>query len=318
MNTPLVTVLMPVYNAEKYIGAAICSILAQSFTEWELLIVNDGSTDRTADVIGTFTDDRILSIDQGNTGVAGALNHGLTRARGKYIARFDADDICMPGRLAKQVAFLESHPGYVLAGSDAEYLLENGEHLFYFSCIAHSHEEITRKLYVYCPFIHSAVMYRKTAVLAAGGYSAHAHNFEDYFLWIQLIKQGKMHNLPERLIKIRFNPASITIDEKWRGQKFRALKREIIHRGSIDAAEGETLMQIIRSQNLAPFKQAAYEALCGKKLLTDNHQPAKARKHFFKAIRLHPLRLDNYALLFASFLPGAWVQWLHEQSPNKL
>jgi glycosyltransferase involved in cell wall biosynthesis len=96
MHNPAITVLMPAYNAGKYIHEAISSVLAQSFTNFELLIVNDGSTDDTLAVISSFNDARIRVINQTNKGVAAALNNGLQHAQAPYIARFDADDICYP------------------------------------------------------------------------------------------------------------------------------------------------------------------------------------------------------------------------------
>ena len=183
MQMPKVTVLMPAYNAANYIGEAIDSVLQQSFDDFELLIINDGSTDNTTQVIRSYNDTRIILIDHHvNHGIAAALNTGLSKAGGKYIARFDADDICSPERLQEQVSFLDNHPDYVLTGSDAEYISENGEHLFYFKCFSHNNEQLLHKIYSQCPFIHSSVMYRINPVIEAGGYSLYAHNFEDYFL----------------------------------------------------------------------------------------------------------------------------------------
>lgn len=309
---------MPAYNAGKYIGDAIRSVLEQSFTDFELLIVNDGSTDDIAEVVRSFTDERIILLEQEHGGVSKALNTGLATAKGKYIARFDADDICFHDRLQKQFQFLEMNPAYVIVGSDAEYILENGEFLFRFSCIGYEHEDLLHKLYFYCPFIHSSVMYRKDKVLEAGGYSPWAHNFEDYLLWIKLAQSGKLYNLPEILIRIRFNPASVTIDEKWRGQRFRELKRNVIKRGAITEAEGAEILSIIQKQNTKKIKEGAYYALCTKKFLTDNYQPVKARVYAAKSIRANPLRQDSYALWFISFFPQSIIQWLHQQSPNKL
>jgi glycosyltransferase involved in cell wall biosynthesis len=318
MSEIKVTILMPAYNAGKYIGDAIVSVLEQTFADFELVIVNDGSTDNTEEVIRSFIDTRIVLINQTHGGVSKALNTGLAAAKGEYIARFDADDICYKNRLQKQLVFLEMNPAYVIVGSDAEYMLENGEHLFNFSCIGHDDEELVAKLYFYCPFIHSSVMYRKDAVLKAGGYSVLAHNFEDYLLWTQLAKLGKLYNLPETIIRIRFNPASVTIDEKWRGNRFRELKRTIIKSGTISEDEGNELLAIIQRQNIRRIKEGSYYALCAKKFLTDNYQPAKAKKFAVQAIKANPRRLDNYALFLAVYLPEKIVQWLHHQSPNKL
>ena len=318
MSKVKISILMPAYNAAKYIGEAIDSVLMQTYVLFELIIVNDGSTDNTVDVIHSYKDDRIVLIDQEHGGVSKALNTGLAVARGAYIARFDADDICYPDRLQKQFDFLETHSSFLIVGSDAEYMLENGEHLFNFSCIGHTHEDLMAKLYFYCPFIHSSVMYRKEAVLRAGGYSLLAHNFEDYFLWTRLATMGKLYNLPEIIIRIRFNPESVTIDEKWRGARFRELKRNIIKKGSITEQEGEELLAIIRGQNIKRIKEGAYYALCAKKFLTDNYQPKIARSYAIKAIRVNPGRLDSYALLTATFFSKKILQLLHGLSPNKI
>jgi glycosyltransferase involved in cell wall biosynthesis len=307
-NSCMVTVLMPAYNAGKYIADAIASVMSQSFRDFELLIVNDGSTDNTRDIVNSFDDSRIRLVDSAHGGVAAALNTGIREARGMYIARFDADDLCFADRLQIQAAFLDHHADYILVGSDAEYIRENGGHLFQFRCRSYAHEDILENLYMHCPFIHSAVMYRKEAVIGAGCYPEAAHNFEDYLLWVNLVKSGKCCNLPLPLIKVRFNPDSVTIDEKWRGAYFRALKMKILKRGNITAKEGQELLRILRQQDTKKIKTGSYHALCSKKFLADNYQPAKARWHAGKAIRAYPLRWDNYALFAASYLPEKWVK----------
>lgn len=317
-KTAKVTVLMPAYNAGKYIAEAIESVLQQSFKDFQLLIINDGSNDKTEGIIRSFKDQRIRLINQSHKGIATALNKGLSKARTKYIARFDADDVCLPERLMQQVLFLDNHPDYIVVGSEAEYISENGEHLFNFKSVGHTHERIIQKIYSCCPFIHSSVMYRKEAVIKAGGYSVHAHNFEDYLLWIQLLKSGKFYNLPQQLIRVRFNPASVTIDERWRGRIFRKLKHEIITKGSITETEGSHLFNIIKSQDFQNIKEGSYYALCGKKILLDNHQAKKARPLFSKAIMRYPYRLDNYGLYFLSFFPDSFITWLNRKKTNKI
>jgi glycosyltransferase involved in cell wall biosynthesis len=317
-NFTKVTVLMPAYNAGKYIAEAMGSVLRQTFSDFRLLIVDDGSTDDTLEVIRSFSDNRIDLIHQSHRGIAAALNKGLSKAKSEYIARFDADDICFCERLMQQVSFLDSHPDYIIVGTDAEYISENGEHLFDFKCAGHTHEQIIRKIYSYCPFIHSSVMYRKEDVILAGGYSEHAHNFEDYFLWVQLLRKGKFCNLPQQLIKVRFNPASVTIDERWRGRIFRKMKRDIITKGIITEQEGSHLYNIIKSQDFRNIKEGSYYALCGKKFLLDNHQPEKARPLFSKAIMRYPYRLDNYALYLLSFFPDFFITWLYQKKTNKI
>lgn len=317
-NTSKVTVLMPAYNVERYIEEAIESVLEQSFTDFNLLIVNDGSTDNTEKIIRSFTDERIILINQPHRGIASALNKGIFKINSDYIARFDADDICFPTRLEEQVIFLDTHQNYILVGSDAEYISEEGEHLFDFKCIGHTYEEINEKFYSYCPFIHSSVMYRKYPVRNEGGYCLHAHNFEDYFLWLQIKKYGKFHNLPHQLTKVRFNPASVTIDDRWRSRLFRQMKRDIIIKNFITQEEGDGLAAIIKQQDVPNIKEGAYYALCGKKFLLNNYQPLKARCFLSKAIRLYPFRLDNYALYVLSFFPGFFIKWLYQKKVNKI
>lgn len=312
-KTPAVTVLMPVRNGEKYIREAIDSVLCQSYANFELLIVNDGSIDSTDEIIRSFSDQRIRHITRLPQGISAALNDGLRQAAGAYIARFDADDICLPHRLEKQVAFLDSHPDYVLVGSDAEYIEENGNHLFDFKCAGHSNEEMRKNIAVVCPFIHSAVMYRKDPIMLSGGYTDHAHSFEDHLLWVNVVKLGKCCNLSEQLVKIRFNPSSVTIDEKWRGRIFKRIKRTVLERGSITADEGERLVKILRKQETVQIKGSSYHALCSKKFLANNYNPRRARWHASRAILIHPLHPVNYALYAASYLPQRIIRWLKKE-----
>jgi glycosyltransferase involved in cell wall biosynthesis len=309
----VVTVLMPAYNAGAYIAEAIDSVLDQTMPHFELLIVNDGSTDDTEAIIHSYIDDRIVVVHQKNSGVANALNAGLRKAKGKYIARFDADDVCFPDRLQTQLDFLEQHQDCVVVGSDAIYISEQGEELCYFHCADHSNEHLKKHLLETCPFTHSSVMYRRDDVLHCGGYNDHAHNMEDHLLWMQLSVQGKFYNIQEPLIKVRFNPSSVTIDEKWRGKKFRELKQRILLRRSITQEEGNALLSIIQKQNTHSIRKGSYYALCGKKFLVNNHKPDKARAYLRKAIHASPLRWDNYALLAASFFPEAFLKWLHQK-----
>ncbi len=314
MNSNKITILMPAYNTATYIEEAISSVLAQDFDTFELLIIDDGSTDGTVNIVRGFGDKRIRIISQEHSGISAALNRGLQEANTNYIARFDADDICLPGRLRKQYDFLENNPGYVICGGEAEYISANGEYLFDFKCPGYSHEALTAAIIHTCPFIHSAVMYRKEAVLKAGGYPVHAHNFEDHILWIRLVSQGKFCNLQEQLIKVRFNPSSATIDEKWCSKEFNLLKQKILGQGYASAEDGERLKFLVQTQQTKDIKEGAYHALCGKKFLVNNHQPARARRQFSRAIELHPAKWENYALYLLSFFPELFIQWLYRKS----
>jgi len=317
LNNPKVTVLMPAYNAGKYIGEAIASVLEQSFTDFELLIINDGSTDDTEKIIRSFKDPRIVLISQENKGVSAALNLGLSHARANYIARFDADDICLPNRLKVQYDFITAYPEYTIIGSAVEYMDADGHYIFTHHPEGHLNEEIQQLKYTICPFIHSSVFYKKDAVVNNGGYNEHAYTYEDHFLWVNILKNEKACNLSQALIKVRLNPESITIDERWRTRKFRSIKYATLKNKNITEAEGNELYQIGGKQYSPKIKQGAYYALCGKKFLLNNYQPEKARLNMIRAISLHPLRLDNYLIYTVSYLPERFITWLHNISMGK-
>ena len=274
-NNPKITVLMPAYNAAKYIGEAISSVLGQSFTDFELLIVNDGSADDTVKIVKSFKDPRIVLISQANKGVSSALNLGLTYSRAPYIARFDADDICYPDRLKIQYDFITAYPEYSVVGSAADYVDADGHFIFTHHPAGHLNEEIQQLKYSVCPFIHSSVLYKKDVIVNNGGYSEHAYTYEDHFLWVNILKNQKACNLSQSLIKVRLNPDSITIDEKWHSRKFRSIKYSTLKNRTITEAEGQELYQVSGKKVSPKVKQGAYYALMRQKFLLNNYQPQK-------------------------------------------
>lgn len=317
MNTPLITVLMPAYNAANYIGEAIQSILAQTFTEFELLIVNDGSTDDTEKIIRSFSDPRIVLVNQDNQGISTALNNGLAVAKADYIARFDADDICFPNRLEKQYNFLTVNPQYCIVGCDADYYDMNDYYVFTCHSPGHTNEEIQRVKMDICPFIHSGVLYKKQDILDAGGYTIHAHSFEDHFLWAKVLKNGNAYNLPEVLLKVKLHPGSISIDEKWRSKEFCKLKNAVLKKGIITEKEGDNFHRMIKLQDNVKIKYGSYYALLGKKYLWDNHQPVKARQNIRKVLSIHPADVKSYLLWVFSFFPSQFIRKVYDLSKPK-
>jgi glycosyltransferase involved in cell wall biosynthesis len=310
---PEITVLMPAYNAAKYISAAIISVLKQSFSNFELLIINDGSSDETEHIARSFHDERIRIINQPHQGIAAALNLGLLNAAAALIARFDADDTCYPDRLQQQYDFFNSNPEYVLTGSDVDYTDQNGEHLYSYSNIGHTHEEIMERINSFCPFIHSSVMYKKDTALQLGGYDAKAHSFEDYRLWIKFIRAGKVCNSKTPLIMVRLNPESVTVDEKLRGKRFAALKKEMLFAPAISKAQEDELLEILQRQDFMRFKHYSYNILVAKKYLWNNYQPVKARSNVRKAINFMPFQTTGYGLWLLSYMPQKMVQQFYKK-----
>lgn len=310
-NAPAITVLMPAYNVAEYIREAIDSVLQQTFTDFELLIINDGSTDDTENIIKQYTDTRIRLYSQPNAGVIGALNKGLELARGELIARFDADDVCYPERLQVQYDFMKANPDYVLIGSEADYMEEDGTYIFTFKFNAYTDDEIRALNYAVCPFIHASVIFYKRAVIELGAYDKGAITFEDHLLWWKLIQLGKVKNMERPLIKVRFNPDSVTVDERWRGPEFKRIKYASIKRGYVTPEDAKKLKEILAGQNFKQFKSAAYYSMMGKKFLWNNYNPSKARKNLRKAIITTPMKAEPYILYILSFFPLKLISLLY-------
>ena len=211
MTTPLVSVLLPVYNAQDYLAQAIDSILGQTFADFELIIINDGSSDDSKAIIDSYRDPRILLIDQANAGLPISLNRAIAISRGKYLARQDADDMSEPSRLAEQVHFLETNSDYALLGTWAQ-ILEGQKQTDRMLQHPTDNGEIQIKLMFYNCFVHSSVMMRKSVLDQCGLYPEDPQKFppEDYDLWLRIAQVAKVANLPKALLLYRELPGSIS------------------------------------------------------------------------------------------------------------
>ncbi|KAA5544220.1 glycosyltransferase [Adhaeribacter rhizoryzae] len=204
MNTyPLVSVLMPVYNAEKYLAEAIESILNQTYPHFELLLLNDGSTDASAAIIGRYHDNRLRVMHSPeNIGLIAQLNKGLALATGQYIARMDADDISLPNRLEKQVGFMEAHPEVGILGSAINHFKHNK--IIYTETFALEHDKIKSFLIFDTPFAHPAVIMRRQVLLANNlSYQPQYQAAEDYKFWLDMLLVTQGANLAEPLLLYR-------------------------------------------------------------------------------------------------------------------
>jgi hypothetical protein len=209
---PLVSVVMSVYNDGKYVRDALESILGQSFTDFEFLIVDDGCTDNTRAIIAEYNDRRIrLIINEQNLGLAPSLNKAIRLSDAKYFARQDADDISLPDRLSREVDYLESHPEVALVGSPAIVIADNGEPRGFWPVVT---EDIDLKwgLLFMSSFVHSSIMARRSVVEQAGCYTEDPQKafVEDYELWCRINRISRSANLPVPLLKFRQNPTSVS------------------------------------------------------------------------------------------------------------
>lgn len=200
-QTHLISVLMPVYNTkEEYLRTSIESILNQTFTDFEFIIVNDGSTNNAEEVILSYKDNRIKYVKQENQGIVGALNNAWSKASGKYIARMDSDDIAYPERFAKQVNFLEENPEYSLVGSWAKIIPSK-------NIIKLPQDIKIMDLLADCMFIHPSIMFNKADFEKFNlQYETGFEYAEDYCLYANAVKHLKMTNLQEVLLDYRVYP----------------------------------------------------------------------------------------------------------------
>lgn len=203
---PRVSVLVPVFNAERYLRESLDSVFSQTFQDFELVAIDDGSTDGSRDVLASYRDPRLVVVHNDlNLGVALTLNRGLMLARGAYVARLDADDIAMPERLARQVAFLDNHPDVALVGSFAEAIDPEGTP-FRTLTVPLGFDEIIARIFSVNLFIHPSVLFRKSVVQDLGGFRQGALHAEDYDLWLRIIEHHEVANIPEALVRYRIHP----------------------------------------------------------------------------------------------------------------
>lgn len=201
-----VSVIMAIYNQEKYLKEAIESILKQTFKDFEFLVIDDKSTDGSLAIIKNFHDQRIkLFQNKSRLGLSKCLNLLINRARGAYIARMDGDDISFPNRLEKQSAFLNKNPQVVLVGSWAIIINQQGQEVGKLQYPI-NYQDIKRSILSYNPFIHPSVCFRKEIIQEIGGYDKQLFYCQDYDLFLRLVTKYPCVNIPEFLFKFRWQP----------------------------------------------------------------------------------------------------------------
>ena len=229
---PRVTILMPVYNGQSYVDEAIASVVGQGFDDFEFVIVDDGSTDETPAILAKWAarDPRILvHRSPRNEGIPAALNRGLALARGEYVGRQDADDLCLPGRLARQVAVLDQQPDVELLSAGFEVIESDGRRRY--SVKRYEAPEVIEYLLCFSNFIggHGQVMFRRATVAALGNYSLEYPNSQDYELWSKLIRRGRCVVLPMIGMRHRMHEqrASVVWGQRQRGHSVAISRRNI-------------------------------------------------------------------------------------------
>jgi glycosyltransferase involved in cell wall biosynthesis len=218
-NKPKISVIMAIYNGERYLDESIRSILSQTFKDFEFIVINDASTDHSFEIIKKFAknDKRIKFLNnKENIGLTQSLNKGIKHAEGKYIARQDADDISLPDRLKKQFDFLEKNKNIILCGTNAVFIDENGYNLSQSNVPIHS-IKIKRKLKKGNCLIHSSIIFRNKNIY----YREKFKYSQDYDLYLNILTMGcEIENLNEILVKSRFNFEAISFNKNYQQKLF--------------------------------------------------------------------------------------------------
>jgi glycosyltransferase involved in cell wall biosynthesis len=288
-RVPLISVIMPVYNADRFLQEAVDSILNQTLDDFELIVINDGSTDGSLSLLQDYAakDPRVRLFSRENKGLVATLNEGISAARGEFIARMDADDRCEPTRFALQIDRLRQEPALVALGSWAVAIDQDGMRIGP-APVPLEHEEIERALLAGRSCIyHPAVMMRAPALRQIGGYRDMAPA-EDFDLWLRLSEVGRLANLREPLFIWRRVFSGIVAQTLSRQVQavHRALRDAWIRRG----LTGDPPAPFRRVQNIYDiYRQIGWTALrCS--------EPKTARKYAAKALRSRPWLLDSWKL----------------------
>jgi glycosyltransferase involved in cell wall biosynthesis len=211
--SPLVSIILPAFNCERFVAKTMDSLLQQTFTNFELLVINDGSTDATEAIIQSYSDSRIRYLkNDGNKGLVHTLNRGLQESFGTYIARIDADDMALPHRLAQQVNWLDEHPETAVVGSFVTLVDELGNDTGYWplDIAVHSAAHIRKTMLKENCIAHPSVMMRGD-VVRKYLYAPQQQHTEDYDLWLRLLADGYViEKIPEKLLLYRVHTNSIT------------------------------------------------------------------------------------------------------------
>lgn len=225
--SPAVTILMSVYNGDKYLREAIDSILNQTFNDFEFIIINDASTDKTKDILDSYEDKRIKIINNTeNIGLTKSLNIGIKSSNGRYIARMDADDISLPERLETEKRFLDQNKNIGMVGTYYYFISSDGK-IIETITLPTDNKELQEKLIEQNQFGHGTVMFRSECIYKIGPYREEFKYSQDYDFWLRISEVYEIANIPIPLYKWRLNKGSISANKKIEQDIYASLAREL-------------------------------------------------------------------------------------------
>ncbi len=306
--TPTLSVLLPVYNGEKYIREAVQSVLDQTFKDFELIIIDDGSSDQTSFILSAFLDPRIIRLkNEKNIGLAASLNRGLEKVRGMFVARMDADDVSLPERFERQINFLRDHPNVGVVGTDMVQTDHRGREIAIVERFC-GHEQILQEMLLCSAMNDPTVIMRADLLQKVGGYDPAVLYASDTELWSRLIRQTRFANLSDVLYRRRLHKASI-MSTRFRMQEREAtqarkrlqmqvLGYEIPEDDRLSTRCRRILAHIVRQIIPAPRRYQLRHSKLGKYLTRD------AQDYYFfaieqmKKILSAPFILKDYFLFY--------------------
>lgn len=306
MFDPRVSVVLPTYNAAEFIEDAIQSLLMGEYENFELLVIDDGSTDGTIDKVQSIDDNRLRLVQRDVSGLPSALNRGIAEAQGEYIARQDADDRSHQERLMRQVEFLDQFPDVAGVGTSAVLVSEDGNRL--------ERRHVLKKVKMEDmeggnPFIHGSMLLRKSAVEEVGGYDESLQYTEDYDLWVRLMNEYELWNIDEPLYELRLR------DESIYGSQLSTVK--LLRRFTYQRAR-ETLREGTETAVAEVGAEAMLENLSASEVQSHHEEVAveslrygsvtRSRKSAFKSLRISRTILVPYLLIVLSFFPKPVIQ----------
>jgi len=244
---PRVSIIMPAYNASDFIREAVDSILAQTFRDFELIILNDGSTDDTQFIVESYKDERIRLVNKANSGVASTLNEGLKLAKGEFIWRHDADDISLPQKLERQIQFMEEHPDFDLCATQIAFMTERGKVAWdkrqpktrWFNGEPYR-EVFFEDFSPYSPVTHGTTLFRKALLQKTPQYREAFITSEDIDMWLRILGHARLAVLSDCISLHRLSGSSATAVHGWKNHFYRELAKEyylVRQRGEQDELE---------------------------------------------------------------------------------
>lgn len=294
---PQISVIMPVWNSQQYLTEAVESVLAQTFKDFELIALDDGSTDTSLEILQKFEnqDSRIRVISGEHQGYSPLLNKGLSLAQGEYIARMDSDDVCLPNRFEEQVHFLNKNPDYVAVGSQAIRIDPEGDAIAQMEFPTDHNTIDQSQIAGRGKIMHPASMIRTEALLKINGYRPEFEPGEDFDLFIRLAEVGKLANLSQPLLKYRTHLKNVTVTRK---EKHCEVKQEALRQAYQRRGLNEPIPTI--SINDVPGEESKSRFLWMEMALAHGFYHS-ARKNAWLAFQAQPMTIRTIKALLLGY-----------------